>query len=57
MSAVEMLRRIGDDDMPDFKDKTVVVVGGGNVAMDCTRSAIRLGAKRWELPTAEDRPI
>lgn len=52
-----MLRRIGDDDMPDFKDKTVVVVGGGNVAMDCTRSAIRLGAKRWELPTAEDRPI
>ena len=46
MSAVEMLRRIGDDDMPDFKDKTVVVVGGGNVAMDCTRSAIRLGAKK-----------
>lgn len=30
----------------DFKDKTVVVVGGGNVAMDCTRSAIRLGAKK-----------
>ena len=49
MSAVEMLRRIGDDDMPDFKDKTVVVVGGGNVAMDCTRSAIRLGAKKGEL--------
>lgn len=46
MSAVEMLRRIGDDDMPDFKDKTVIVVGGGNVAMDCTRSAIRLGAKK-----------
>ena len=46
MSAVEMLRRIGDDDMPDFKDKTVVVVGGGNVAMDCNRSAIRLGAKK-----------
>jgi len=46
ISAVEMLRRIGDEEMPDFKDKTVVVVGGGNVAMDCTRSAIRLGAKK-----------
>ena len=46
MSAVEMLRNIGDDNMPDFKDKEVVVVGGGNVAMDCTRSAIRLGAKK-----------
>ena len=46
MSAVEMLRNIGEENMPDFKDKNVVVVGGGNVAMDCTRSAIRLGAKK-----------
>ena len=46
ISAVEMLRSIGDENMPDFKDKTVIVVGGGNVAMDCTRSAIRLGAKK-----------
>ena len=46
MSAVEMLRAIGDENPPDFKDKNVVVIGGGNVAMDCTRSAIRLGAKK-----------
>ena len=46
ISAVELLKRIGDDDMPDFTGKEVVVVGGGNVAMDCTRSAIRLGAKK-----------
>lgn len=46
ISAVEMLRKIGEEQMPDFKDKTVIVVGGGNVAMDCTRSAIRLGAKK-----------
>lgn len=46
MSAVEMLRSIGDDNPPDFTGKTVIVVGGGNVAMDCTRSAIRLGAKK-----------
>jgi len=46
ISAVEMLGSIGEEVMPDFKDKTVVVIGGGNVAMDCTRSAIRLGANK-----------
>ena len=46
MSAVSMLRAIGDENPPDFKNKTVVVVGGGNVAMDCARSSIRLGAKK-----------
>ncbi|SHE98628.1 NAD(P)-binding protein [Clostridium fallax] len=45
MSAVQMLKNIGDDDIPDFTDKNVVVIGGGNVAMDVTRTAIRLGAK------------
>ena len=45
ISAVEMLRGIGNDEMPDFTGKNVVVIGGGNVAMDCTRSAVRLGAK------------
>ena len=45
ISAVEMLRAIGDGNMPDFTGKRVAVIGGGNVAMDCTRSAIRLGAK------------
>ena len=46
MSAVEMLGAIGDDDMPDFTGKHVAVIGGGNVAMDVTRSAIRLGAEK-----------
>ena len=46
ISAVQMLGQIGDDIMPDFTDQNVVVVGGGNVAMDVTRSAIRLGAKK-----------
>ena len=46
VSAVEMLRRIGDNEMPDFTGQNVVVIGGGNVAMDVTRSSIRLGAKK-----------
>ena len=46
ISAVEMLRSIGDGNPPDFTGKRVVVIGGGNVAMDVTRSAIRLGAAR-----------
>lgn len=46
ISAVEMLRCIGDDEMPDFKGKNIAVIGGGNVAMDCTRSAVRLGANK-----------
>lgn len=46
MSAVEMLRGIGDGEMPDFSGKRVVVIGGGNVAMDVTRSSIRLGAEK-----------
>ena len=46
MSAVEMLRSIGNDVMPDFTGKRVVVIGGGNVAMDVTRSSIRLGAEK-----------
>ena len=41
-----MLRAIGDNEMPDFTGKQVVVIGGGNVAMDVTRSSIRLGADK-----------
>lgn len=49
ISAVEMLRGIGDGEMPDFTGRDIVVIGGGNVAMDVARSAIRLGAKRVRI--------
>lgn len=45
ISAVEMLRGIGDDEMPDYTGKNVIVIGGGNVAMDVARSSVRLGAE------------
>ncbi|MCR4690842.1 MAG: FAD-dependent oxidoreductase [Lachnospiraceae bacterium] len=43
-SAVDILGRIGRGDVPDFSGKRVVVIGGGNVAMDACRSAIRCKA-------------
>ena len=49
ISAVELLRGIGDGNMPDFTGKDIVVIGGGNVAMDVARSSIRLGAKRLRI--------
>lgn len=50
---------------PDYQGKTVAIVGGGNVAMDCARTVKRLGAKevkviyrraREQMP-AEDKEI
>ena len=45
ISAVEMLRDIGEGNPPDFTGKRVCVIGGGNVSMDATRTALRLGAE------------
>ena len=45
LSAVEFLRNCGEGHAPDFTGKRVVVIGGGNVSMDATRTAIRLGAE------------
>ena len=45
-SAVDLLQRIGNGDWtPDFTGKKVVVIGGGNVAMDCCRTSVRAGAE------------
>ena len=34
---------------PDYKNKIVSVIGGGNVAMDCARTVKRLGAKEVNI--------
>ena len=44
VSAVELLGEVGEGNIPDFSGKKVVVIGGGNVAMDCARTAVRAGA-------------
>ena len=45
MSAVELLGAMGDEQPVDMTGRNVVVIGGGNVAMDASRTALRLGAK------------
>ena len=42
MPGVEFLRRVAFGERP-LEGKKICVVGGGNVAMDCVRSALRLG--------------
>ncbi len=44
MSAVELVRDMGNDNPPDLKGKRVIIIGGGNVAMDVARTCVRLGA-------------
>lgn len=53
LSSNEYLTRVNlmgadseESDTPVFRGKSVVVVGGGNTAMDSVRTAKRLGAKR-----------
>ncbi|MCH3949536.1 MAG: NAD(P)-binding protein [Acidaminococcus sp.] len=45
VSAVALLRGIGENQIPDFSGKDICVIGGGNVSMDAARTALRLGAK------------
>lgn len=49
VSAVEILDQIGNGNLPDYTGKRVLVVGGGNVAMDCARSAVRCNAEEVSI--------
>ncbi|MCL6580298.1 MAG: FAD-dependent oxidoreductase [Firmicutes bacterium] len=42
--------------LDDFEGKKVVVIGGGNVAIDAARSALRLGAAEVHQVCLESRP-
>ncbi len=48
MPGVEFLRKVNLGEEVDLGDR-VAVIGGGNVAMDCARSAVRLGVKEVHL--------
>ena len=54
-SALSFLRDIKLGTPADLDGKTVVVVGGGNVAIDAARSARRLGAAKVHMVCLESR--
>ncbi len=62
LAGIEFMELVASGNPPSL-GRDVVVVGGGNTAMDCARSAARLGAKnvrilyrrgRQEMPCASD---
>jgi len=71
LSSIDFLREINMGRKPDI-GKKVIVIGGGNVAMDAARSAVRLGsevtvvyrrtrnempANKWEIEHAEEEGV
>ncbi len=43
--AADFLQQVAAGNAPELKGKRVVLIGGGNVAMDAARTAVRLGAE------------
>ncbi|MHB9058675.1 MAG: FAD-dependent oxidoreductase [Bacillota bacterium] len=54
-SSLDFLRAVKLGNPPDLKGKDVIVVGGGNVAIDASRVARRLGAKSVRQVSLESR--
>jgi NADPH-dependent glutamate synthase beta subunit-like oxidoreductase/NAD-dependent dihydropyrimidine dehydrogenase PreA subunit len=52
---VEFLKDSASGKAPNLKDKRVVVIGGGNVAMDVARTAKRLGPAKVSIVCLETR--
>lgn len=49
LSAVHFLRDVGHGNAPDLTGQEVAIIGGGNVAMDAVRTAVRLNAKKVSI--------
>ena len=56
IDSIEFLRSVNSGASTDLTGKRVVIVGGGNVAMDSARSAVRLHAASVDLYCLESRP-
>ncbi|MCL2828544.1 MAG: FAD-dependent oxidoreductase [Oscillospiraceae bacterium] len=49
LRGVDFLGAVTRGVQPDFTGKRIAVVGGGNTAMDCARTSMRLGVERVDL--------
>jgi NADH-quinone oxidoreductase subunit F len=49
LSGIDFLKDVNLGKNIDLKDKKVAVIGGGNVAIDSSRSALRIGAKEVHI--------
>lgn len=54
-TGIDFLRAVNTGHVPDIAKRKVVVIGGGNVAVDAARVAIRLGASEVNLTCLECR--
>lgn len=53
--SLDLLRRVCSGEEIDLSGKKVVVLGGGNVALDTVRTTIRLGASKVRMACLEPR--
>lgn len=53
----DFLKVARNDSAPDLAGLRVMVLGGGNVAYDCARTAVRLGAKSVDLACLEAEAV
>jgi len=51
---LNFMNAVNSGTAPDFTGRNIAVIGGGNVAMDSARTALRLGAKSVEVLCRED---
>ncbi len=56
-NAVDFLKKASLEQKTDVPCKKVIVIGGGDVAMDCARTALRLGAEKVSLLSLETLDI
>lgn len=59
LTGVDFLARVEKKSAPTLEGKTVIVVGGGNTAIDAARTSVRLGAKEVKIiyrRSKEDMP-
>ena len=53
--STDFLKEVANGTVKSLEGKSVVVLGGGNVAFDCAGSAVRLGASQVHLACLESR--